>query len=447
MRPTQQLALVKASAAAAAIASAFTMAHRAPGGRAGALVTCGAAAVLLDKERGRYGRAALRLFIRVAIGARLLLQDDDEGLPMPTAPGSRRPSAALRAFNSVISGGPVGSYSLRLWRLGMATGVWGDVGADFDGHTRGMVATLGGVRGRWFGFPGAGWGRSSPQVLYLHGGGYTAGAPSHYASFCTEVSRMTDARVFAAAYRLGPEHSLPAAVDDAYDAYAEMVRLGRGRSAGKVAGSGNGRCGGLVVMGDSAGGGLLVLLLQRINAVGELPQPTAAVAMSPLLDLRGTSVSHTANMGRDQLFRMEEAFGKNVMLAVGGDEAKLSDPACNAMLAPPAAWVGLPPIWLLAGESELLRDDAIAGAAKARAGGARVRLSIVPHVPHVWPIFTNLFPEARETLAEIAAFIRDEVRAHAAAGGGGDGSNSSTVAAVQATAARAAPAPALVCRM
>ena len=76
-----------------------------------------------------------------------------------------------------------------------------------------------------------------------------------------------------------------------------------------------------------------------------------------------------------------------------------------------------------------------------------MRLSIVPHVPHVWPIFTNLFPEARETLAEIAAFIRDEVRAHAAAGGGGDGSNSSTVAAVQATAARAAPAPALVCRM
>jgi acetyl esterase/lipase len=392
--------------------------------RAAALAAAAAAFLEFEKDRLRYGKAALRLLLRALVSARVLLQSDEAGIPCGPVARGPRPSARLRAFNSVLTGGPVGSYDLRAWRFGMGSGIWGDVGAEFSAETRGTLARVGGVPGRWFGARGAGWAPRSPRVLYLHGGGFTAGSPGVYASFCTQLSRGTDARVFAAAYRLAPEHALPAAVDDAYAAYGALVRLGREGCVGSSGEGGEargggfaGRCRRLVVAGDSAGGGLVVLLLQRIRMRGELPMPAAAVAVSPSVGLAGSSASHEQNAARDQLFRIPGAFALNSALAVGGDAAKLRDPACNGLLAPAAAWARLPPLLVMASECELLRDDAIECAAKARAGGAAVRLVIKPHVPHVWPLFLDLFPEAREALGEISAFVRDEVCSACALGG------------------------------
>lgn len=384
--------------------------------RAAALAAAAAAFLEFEQDRLRYGKAALRLLLRALVSARVLLQSDEAGIPRGPVARGPRPSARLRAFNSVLTGGPVGSYDLRAWRFGMGSGIWGDVGAEFCAVTCGTLARVGGVPGRWFGARDAGWAPRSPRVLYLHGGGFTAGSPGVYASFCTQLSRATDARVFAAAYRLAPEHALPAAVDDAYAAYAALVRMER---EGGEGGSGlAGRCRRLVVVGDSAGGGLVVLLLQRIRMRGELPMPAAAVAMSPSVGLTASGAgSHAQNARRDQLFRIPGAFALNSAHAVGGDAAKLRDPACNGLLAPAAAWARLPPLLVMASECELLRDDAIECAAKARAGGAAVRLVIKPHVPHVWPLFLDLFPEAREALGEISAFVRDEVCAACALGG------------------------------
>ena len=51
-------------------------------------------------------------------------------------------------------------------------------------------------------------------------------------------------------------------------------------------------------------------------------------------------------------------------------------------------------------------DDTRRMAARLRADGVRVTEVIARDLPHVWPIFGPLLPEACRTLEEVAGWIR-----------------------------------------
>ena len=63
---------------------------------------------------------------------------------------------------------------------------------------------------------------SNGVILYLHGGGYTAGNLSYAKGFATVLAAKCGIKVFAVAYRLAPEHVFPAALDDAVEAYGYL---------------------------------------------------------------------------------------------------------------------------------------------------------------------------------------------------------------------------------
>src|SRR5690349_1212209 len=68
---------------------------------------------------------------------------------------------------------------------------------------------MAGLYGEWVDAPGA-----EPQrvVLFLHGGGYNAGAPITHRELSFHISAAAGARVLLPAYRLAPENPFPAAV-------------------------------------------------------------------------------------------------------------------------------------------------------------------------------------------------------------------------------------------
>ncbi len=66
---------------------------------------------------------------------------------------------------------------------------------------------------------------------------------------------------------------------------------------------------------------------------------------------------------------------------------------------------GLPPLLIHVGEREVLRDDSVRLAERARAAGVPVELQVWPVVPHVWQFAHALVPEARRSLAAAAAFL------------------------------------------
>lgn len=245
-----------------------------------------------------------------------------------------------------------------------------------------QATSYGGVRCLSLTTPGS---APSRTVLYLHGGGYLLGNPDSYTSIAAAISRLAEAEVVSADYSLAPENPHPAALLDAHRAY---------RALAAERGAGN-----LVVCGDSAGGGLALALLLAIREAGDR-LPAAAVAMSPWTDLTLSGDSVTTNAALDPTVSFE---GLQAMATAYLQGADPEQPSASPLFGDLS---GLPPLLLIAGQNEALRDDAIRFADRASAAGGDVTLDVVDGMFHAFPITPDAFPEARDACAEIADFIR-----------------------------------------
>src|SRR5262249_57718314 len=73
-----------------------------------------------------------------------------------------------------------------------------------------------------------------------------------------------------------------------------------------------------------------------------------------------------------------------------------------------ADFAGLPPLWIEVGTREILLDDAVRVARRARAAGVEVALERGDGLTHVWQLHPQL-PESRESVARIARFLPDRL--------------------------------------
>ena len=131
-------------------------------------------------------------------------------------------------------------------------------------------ATVGGIPGEWVEVER----RSQGTLVYLHGGGYVCMSSRSHRAISAGFA-LRGLRVFAADYRLAPEHKFPAAVDDAMTVWRAL----RAEVDGPI-----------FVAGNSAGGGLSLALMLNLRAHGER-LPDAACLFSPWTDLTCTSDS------------------------------------------------------------------------------------------------------------------------------------------------------------
>lgn len=67
---------------------------------------------------------------------------------------------------------------------------------------------------------------------------------------------------------------------------------------------------------------------------------------------------------------------------------------------------GLPPLLLYVGGDELMRDDTVRFAQKAKSAGVDTTLRVGEGLFHCYPACAPAFPEATEVLNEICAFIK-----------------------------------------
>lgn len=227
---------------------------------------------------------------------------------------------------------------------------------------------------------------SDTVVLYFHGGAYALGTAQTMAALAAHVGRRAGARVVSVDYRLAPEHPFPAAPQDALAAYRGL--LATGVAAERV-----------VLVGESAGAGLVVATLASLRAAG-LPQPAAAVLLSPWVDLTLSGESVTTKAAADP------ALGATTIrrrIADYVDPAAVADPRVSPLFAD---LTGLPPLLIQVGSNEILLDDATRLAARAAAADVAVTLEVTPDVPHVFQAFAGLLDEADAALDRIGAFVR-----------------------------------------
>jgi len=226
----------------------------------------------------------------------------------------------------------------------------------------------------------------APALLYLHGGGFIACSPETHRPLVGSLVRRLGARAWVPQYRLAPEHPYPAALDDALGAYHYLLA---------EAGVNPAR---LVVAGDSAGGGLALSLMLAVRDRG-WPLPAAVVTYSPWTDMAATGPSLDENSERCAMFA-GETIRRAAPLYVGAGNAR--DPLVSPLYGD---FRGLPPLLVHASTDEVLRDDAVRVAERARAHGVAVELTLWQRVPHVWQFFAAVIPEARDSLERTRQFV------------------------------------------
>ncbi len=223
-------------------------------------------------------------------------------------------------------------------------------------------------------------------IFYIHGGGFVFGSPETHCAMLGQLAKRVGARVMMPRYRLAPEFPFPAANDDVEKSYLALVASGVAPTN-------------IVIGGDSAGGGLTFSLLSRLLARG-MPLPRGAFGFSPFVDLTLQGASFSQNADKDVVLSADRA-GEAVDMYVA--DADRADPRLNVLHTD---FSGAPPVWLCVGDTEILRDDARALQKKVKDCGVPVAFHEAHDLPHVWPLFHNLLPEARQTLDTLAGWIK-----------------------------------------
>ncbi len=241
---------------------------------------------------------------------------------------------------------------------------------------------IGGMPAEWLQWLGSDAGR---VVLYLHGGGYVLCSPRTHRDLVCRLARACKARALSIEYRRGPEHPHPAAVDDAVAAYQWLLKNGIDPKH-------------IAVMGDSAGGGLTLVLLQTLRD-RKIPLPSCAVCLSPWADLTCSGGTHKTNKRKDPVLPAPILPGFARLYFPDGD---LANPAVSPLFGD---FVNLPPILIHVGTDEILLDDSRRVYDKARQAGTEVELKIWPRMIHVFQALAFMLPMARQAIREIGFFV------------------------------------------
>ncbi|WP_395502700.1 alpha/beta hydrolase [Ectopseudomonas mendocina] len=244
------------------------------------------------------------------------------------------------------------------------------------------AATLGGRPCEWHRPPVS----SGSVLLYLHGGAFMIGGPDTHRGICASLAKRGSLEVCALDYRLAPEHPYPAAHDDVVAAYQALLEAGYRPEQ-------------IAIGGDSAGGNLSLVGCLSIIERG-LPVPAALVCFSPATDFTGEQM-HEPPAG-DPLIHPRWIEQAAELYCPPG--MPRNDPGMSPLFADLGL---LPPTLIQVGEDELLLNDSLRLAERAKAAGADVRLERYPGLWHVFQAHVGMLRAADYAIARVAAFLRE----------------------------------------
>ena len=222
-------------------------------------------------------------------------------------------------------------------------------------------------------------------ILYVHGGGYVSGSCSDHRRFVSGFAKFTGITNLIYEYRLAPEYPFPAALDDSVEIYQWLLSSGFKPKN-------------IVIAGESAGGGLTLAVLLALKD-RHIPQPEAAVAISPWTDLTCSSDSYyTKNKVSPAPMNCWKVFSHHY---VGDNQGT------NPLISPLFGDLeNLPSIFINSAVDDELYEDGEKFFLKAKEAGVDITFRTGVGMVHCYPLLAPRFREATEAINEIVLFIR-----------------------------------------
>lgn len=228
---------------------------------------------------------------------------------------------------------------------------------------------------------------AAPTLIYYHGGGHVVGSIASHDPICRALADAAGVAVLAVDYRMAPEATFPAGIEDCVAIYRALVeRAGDlGLDPERVA-----------VGGDSAGGNCAAVVAQQCK--NDLHPPACQLLYVPWVDMAE----------KRDLYRH---FGEGFLL----DEARMdwftrlylngADPTDPRASPIRGELAGLCPAIILTAACDVLRDEGEAYADALSAAGVPVRFERVAGMPHVFMNISGGVPDARAALDRSAALL------------------------------------------
>lgn len=223
-------------------------------------------------------------------------------------------------------------------------------------------------------------------LLHFHGGAYVSGNLLQARMVISPISAAAKLQGVTFSYRLVPEYTYPAQLEDALAVYRMVLRYGaRPEKIGFV--------------GESAGGNLAIALALKLREMGE-PLPGALCLLSPWTDPAQTGESYRTLRDVDVSINADELM-VSALQFVGGDEERFKDPLVSPIYAD---FTGFPPTQIHAGESEVLLSDSKTLAEVMRRDGVEVSFLHWVGMPHVFQVYG--FEESRASIKTMGDFLQ-----------------------------------------
>jgi acetyl esterase/lipase len=228
-------------------------------------------------------------------------------------------------------------------------------------------------------------------ILYLHGGAFALCTYKTHRSLVLKLSQTTNLPVLAIDYRKPPDHPFPAPRDDAFKAYEMLVNQGFS----------------VTIAGDSAGGNLALMVTKKAKE-GNLALPKSLVLISPWVNLveNHTNSGDQSSIKRNSSVDFLPLLGIKTFAEAALGQGSKEFSSLKSLSPEFFDFTGYPPILILSGEYEMLRDQQDRFVNKLMRADVSYEHIIAPGMVHVYPLFAFLkVGQAKEAFRQIARFL------------------------------------------
>ena len=249
-------------------------------------------------------------------------------------------------------------------------------------------ASYGGISGVWTAQKGE---RTDRVIFFVHGGAFVSCPAPTYTFYAAWLVRGARARAWIVDYPLAPESRFPRQLEACVAAYRGLIREVDPKR--------------IAFAGDSCGGGIALATLVRLRDAG-VPLPACLVSISGWFDLEASGESATHPVGEDRF--VNPAWIRERGRDYVGPQGDPRHPHASPVHADLR---GLPPLFLQAGQVDVMRDDAVRVAQRAGRDGTAVTLEIWPEMIHGFQGMQGFCPEAAAAIASASEFVKKHVPA------------------------------------
>ena len=225
-----------------------------------------------------------------------------------------------------------------------------------------------------------------PCVIYYHGGCFVSGGFATHDNQLRQLAWYSGCRVIAVQYRLAPEHTFPAAHNDAETGaniiwkYAQKLGVDRDN---------------ITLAGDSAGGHLALVTALRLKATRQW-QPAQLMLIYPMLDATASFASYDHN-GRDYIITRDTLLSGYEMYMPKTDPLH---PEVSPLWR--KDFNGLPPTHIITAEFDPLRDEGEALYQRFLEQGVECSCQRYLGVIHGFFQLAGVSPAARNVMRDVA---------------------------------------------